>query len=347
VFNATVRPLAASPLFLPVFFAVAGLAIVLQVQILRTYGTVLTGNYAYWESLDNEQSGWGFLAGLYEIVFLCFVVAMLGGGLSRRTHHVITGVYVFTALLRLAGGTRLVLVKEVALIIILLFLQGRIRPRRLLAVGVVTLLGGGVIGLARGGGSLDGGMLGPLYGVVVESAFNALSFNIAYEVQLLGGIDPLQQLPDTVTYLLLSIVPSFLRGGITADQLMNMSPYTAGLGGFNTISPVGGMSGFATVTYLTGSATAGVWALVLLLAALLRFTPASRMKRLVVLVFILNAIHFWRDPMDIAFKLVVQDLLILLLFMYVPCLRAWRMPRPAGGEPAAPASTLRLAGEAP
>jgi hypothetical protein len=33
------------------------LAIVLQVNILRSYGTVLTGNYACWESLGTLPQG--------------------------------------------------------------------------------------------------------------------------------------------------------------------------------------------------------------------------------------------------------------------------------------------------
>jgi hypothetical protein len=333
LFNATVRPLAASPLFLPVFLATALLAIVLQVNILRTYGTVLTGNYAYWESLGEQESGWGFLAGLYEIIFLCFVVALLSAGLSRRTHRLITALYALTAVLRLAGGTRLVLVKELALLFILLFLERRIHRRQLIIVSVVTLLGGGAIGLLRSsGGGAEGAMLGPLYGVVIESAFNALSFNIAYQAQLLGGIDPVGRLGDTLCYLVLSVVPSFLRGGIGEAELLALGPYSQGLGGFSTVSPVGGMSGFATLTYVTGNVMLGVWLLVLMLAVALRFTPASRWKRLAVLVFALNAIHFWRDPMEISFKLVVQDMLIVLLFHYVPCLDAWRAPRSAGAE---------------
>jgi len=332
IHNPTVRSLAASPLFLPLFFGTAVLAIVLQINILRTYGTVLTGNYAYWSSIDDDEAGWGFLAGLYEIIFLCFMVAMLGGGLSRRTHHLINGIYVLTALLRLAGGTRLVLVKELALIIILLYLQGRIPGRKLLIVSGATLVGGGVIGLMRSSGAgLDGGMLGPLYSVVIESALNALSFNIAYQMQLLGGLDPLAHLGDTLSFLVLSIVPGFLRGGITATELEAMGPYGAGYGGFNTISPVGGMSGFATLTYFSGNVMVAVSVLVIGLAVVLRFTPASRWKRLGVLVLVLNAIHFWRDPIDIALKLLVQDMLIVLLFLYVPCLAQWRIPQLGGG----------------
>lgn len=326
LFNPTVRRLTASPMFLPIYFATTLLASVLQINILRTYGTVLTGNYAYWESLGDQGSGWGFVAGLYEIVFLCFVLTLLGNGLGRRTQMLVTATYALTAVLRLAGGTRLVLVKELSVVLILLYLSGRIRRRQLVIAGVLTILGGGVIGLMRSSSAtLDGGVLGPLYGIVIESALNAFSFNIACELQMAGALHTLRQIGQMIPFVFVSAVPSFLRPGIGPAELDAMSPYNVGVGsGFvDTASPVGGMSGFATLTYLSGDVMLGCWLLVILITVLLRFTPRSRIKRLAVLVFVLNAIHFWRDGLDISTKLLVQDLLIALFLMYIPGLRRW------------------------
>lgn len=329
LFNPTVRGLTGSPMFLPIYLAAAGLAIVLQINILRTYGSVLTGNYAYWDSLGDAGSLWGFIAGLYEMIFLCFVVVLLGGdGFSRSTRRLIWGVYALAAVLRLAGGTRLVLVKELSLVLILLYLQRRIPQRKLLIAAVLIVVGGSGIGMLRGGGGNVGGLLGPLYGIVIESAFCALSFNIAYQVQIAGAIDTVRQIGQTVSYVLITSVPSFLRPGVTQADLDAISPYNLGLAtGFDSISPVGGMSGFATVTYVSGNVAVGCCLLIVALIALLRFTPCSQWKRLAVLVFILNAIHFWRDPLDISIKLVIQDMLIVLLFLYIPRLGQWRMPR--------------------
>jgi hypothetical protein len=326
LYNPTVRRLSASPFFLPLFFATALLATVLQINILRTYGTVLTGDYAYWASLSDEDSGWGFVAGLYEIVFLLFMVALLGTGLGRTSRFLITAVYLLTALLRLAGGTRLVLVKELALVLILLYLKGSVRKRQLVIVSVVTILGGSLIGLMRSNGNnVDGGALGPLYGIAVESAFNALTFNIAYQVEAAGRIDTLHQIGTTLQFTGITSVPSFLRPGVSQADLDVISPYSAGTAsGFDTYSPVGGMSGFATLTYVSGNVMLACWLLVIAIAVLVRFTPKSRWKRLIVLVFVVNGIHFWRDPMDISVKLLVQDMLIVLVLLYIPPLRGLR-----------------------
>lgn len=328
LFSPTVRSLTASPMFLPVYLATAGLALGLQIDILHRYGTVLTGNYAYWESLGDSSSLWGFIAGLYEMVFLCFVLVLLGGeGLQRSTRWLVSGVYCLAALLRLASGTRLVLVKELAFVLILLYLQRRIRQRNLLIAMVLIIVAGSGIGLLRGGAT-GGGLLGPIYGIVMESAFCALSFNVAYQVQIAGSIDTLHQIGQTVQYALITSVPSFLRTGVTPAYLDAISPYNVGFAtGFDTISPVGGMSGFATLTYVSGNVMVGCCLLILMLIVLLRFTPSSRWKRLAVLVFVINSIHFWRDPLDISVKLVVQDMLIVLLFLYIPRLGQWRMPR--------------------
>jgi hypothetical protein len=343
LFNPTVRGLTSSPLFLTIYFGTALLASILQINLLRTYGTVLTGNYVYWESLTDQSTGFGFVSGLYEIVFLCFVLTLLGNGLGRRTRLLVAATYAMTAVLRLAGGTRLVLVKELAVVLILLYLAGSIRKRQLLIATVVTILGGGVIGLMRGSGSsLDGGVLGPLYGIVIESALNAFSFNIACEVQAAGAIDTLQQIGQMLYFVLLSSVPSFLRPGIGPTELDAISPYNLGVtaGLFTTNSPAGGLSGFATLTYVTGNVLVGCWLLVLAIAGLLRFTPKSRFKRVAVLVFAINAIHFWRDPLDISVKLLVQDMLVVSLLMYIPALRRESSPATALGHGSSPHEAL-------
>jgi hypothetical protein len=320
IYNPTVQRLASSPMFLPTYAATSLIAIVLQVDMLRQYGTVLSGSYAYWNTLGDAAatSRWGFVAGLYEIIFLCFVLFLLSGQ-RGKWRVVVVAIYAVTALLRVLGGTRLILVKELAFILILLFLRGNISRRLLVGAGVLTVLAGSAVGLLRAGGGAGGGLLGPLYGVAMESALNAMSFNIAYQVQVGGGIDSAHQLWQTLQFVLISVVPSFLRLGVQQADLDVLNPYLIGQAttGFDTTSPVGGMSGFATITYVTGYPLAGALLLVLLISLLLRYVPRSRLKQLAVLVFSVNAIHFWRDSIDISTKLFMQDMICALLFLYI------------------------------
>lgn len=312
------RQLAASPMFTVVFVTAAITAIALQCALLAQFGTIFSGHYAYWadEGLA-PVSYWGFLAGLYEIIFLCIVLLLLSNyrGTARFLY---LAVYLATALLRVIGGTRLVLVKEIAFIVLLLYLERKIKWRQLVIATTVLVLAGTVVGLMRTGGAA-GGFLGPLYGVAMESALNALSFNIAYEAYLHGGMSVVTQAGHAFVYSAVNAIPSFLRFGFDKADLSAIDPTLAALtAGVDTASPVGGMSGFATLVYVVGNPFVGVALLVPTLGMLLRWTPGSHLKHIAVLVFCLNAIHFWRDGLDISIKLVVQDVLCVLLFLYVP-----------------------------
>jgi hypothetical protein len=317
-----IRQLAASPMFAVIYLVTTFAALLLQCKLLLQFGTILSGNYAYWASLDSDAASyWGFLAGLYEIVFLCVVLLLLSN-YRGTAKFLYLALYAATALLRVAGGTRLVLVKELAFIVILLYLQGRIRWRQLAVAAVATVLGGTVIGLLRAGGTAWG-FVGPLYGVAMESALNALTFNIAYQSYLLGAIHVTSQFAHAFMFSAVNAVPSFLRTGVSQADLDALSPYTSGLyTGFDTFSPVGGMSGFATLVYAMGNPFVGVALLVATLGMVLRWTPPNRLKEILVLVFVINAIHFWRDALDISVKLVVQDMLCALIFLYIPAVRA-------------------------
>jgi len=321
IHSRTVSQLARSPVFFLIYLGTALVAIVLQINVLREYGSILSGSYAYWASLGDPSAWyWGFLAGLYEMVFLCLVLLLLSDVRGRMRGFYIA-IYCGTALLRVLGGTRLILVKELAFILILLYLERKIRWRQLVTTAGLIIIMGSAIGLMRGGGTAAG-FLGPLYGVAMESGLNALSFDIAYQVQAAGAINVVDQAFQALQFTALSAVPSFLRFGVTPEQLQGLTPYFVASGlGFNTVSPVGGMSGFATLIYVVGNPFLGVVLLVAALATLIRWTPHSRLKELLMLVFAINAIHFWRDGLDISVKNLLQDLLCALLFMYVPVIR--------------------------
>jgi hypothetical protein len=97
-----------------------------------------------------------------------------------------------------------------------------------------------------------------------------------------------------------------------------MSPYGEAHAQFDTESPVGGMSGFATICYLSSYPLLSTLTLVLILSLLVKLTRQGSMKEILVVVLSINAIHFWRDPIDIAVKNVVQDVVCALTLLYLP-----------------------------
>jgi hypothetical protein len=58
-----------------------------------------------------------------------------------------------------------------------------------------------------------------------------------------------------------------------------------------------------------------------MLTFLLKFTPRGILKNIVIVVFCLDALHFWRDSIDISVKLLLQDVVCALLLLYVPAIR--------------------------
>ncbi len=318
-----------STIFLLIYFSATIVATILQMVMLAQLGSVFSG--AYVGSRFEEIPFWGFLAGLYEIIFLCFVLFLLSGQKSKLRIFIIA-VYVMTAALRVAGGTRLILIKELAVICILLYLRGQIKRSRLVLVASIVLLMGSVIGLFRANGELVSDIFGPLYGVAMESGLDALTFNVAYQVQESGYVADHAELLKTVEFVALSAIPSFLRVGITQSDLDQMSPYGEAHAQFDTESPVGGMSGFATICYLSSYPLLSTLILVLILSLLVKLTRQAPMKEILVLVMSINAIHFWRDPVDIAVKNVVQDVVCALTLLYLPAafrvvMSGWSRPQ--------------------
>jgi hypothetical protein len=61
---------------------------------------------------------------------------------------------------------------------------------------------------------------------------------------------------------------------------------------------------------------------VLVLSLLIKLAPGGHIKHLVLVVMSINAIHFWRDPIDIAVKDVAQDLICALAFLCIPSPRS-------------------------
>lgn len=322
VSSPSVVGLARSPIFLPIYLATTALAVTLQLVILHRFGSALGGG-PYVMSLVSEGyiPYWGFLAGLYEIIFL-FVVLYLLSGQRSRLRFLVLGLYVFAAALRLAGGTRLILVKEIAVILIIAHAQGRIKTRKLLLTGALVVVLGSVVGLLRSSGANPFAFLGPIYGLVMESGLNALTLNIAYQVQHSVYMASHSQVVSALEFVLLTSIPSFLRFGVTKTALHAMSPYHAALGyGFDTATPVGGMSGFATISYIFGYPFFSTAILVVSIASMLKMLSRTRVGNILILVFCINAIHFWRDPIDIAAKNMVQDFIFAAALLVVPRLR--------------------------
>jgi hypothetical protein len=292
---------------MPFYTLTAVAAVFLQLKLLLDFGSVLTGSYVLDASADNPVPYWGFLAGLYEIVFLLFVLFVLSGDRRSKRRVIVIGLYFVTTVLRVAGGTRLILIKELAFLVILLYLRGALK-RRQLAIVVLAIIGAGTaIGLLRKGGSIEGAFLGPFDGLIMESGLDALTFNIAYHVQNTGFIAENGDLLQTAKFVVLSVAPRFMRFWITQPELETLSPYNAAVQfGFDTPSPVGSMSGFATICYLVSYPILATIVLAITIGLVFRYAPASNLKRVAILVFCINTMHFWRDPIDIALKLVVQ-----------------------------------------
>lgn len=317
-----IQALARSPVFLLIYLPVTLVAIALQIRMFLELGLAITGGqYGMDAHVEGLIPYWGFLAGLYEIVFLFVVLFLLSEQRGTR-RLVVVGAYVLAGALRLAGGTRLLLIKEIAVIVIIFYMQGKIGGRRLALTAAIVMVVGSVVGLLRAHeGGLGSEIPGPVFALVMESGLNALTFNIAYQAQLSGFIAHHQQVLNTIQFVLMSAMPTFLRFGVDQTQLDGLSPYNAALSGFDTYSPVGGMSGFATLCYLTSYPLLATLALVMAIGCLLRYTPKGHYKHILVVVFCINAIHFWRDPIDIAVKNFVQDVLCALVLLYIPAPR--------------------------
>ncbi len=311
------KSLAHSPLFFPVFLLTASIAVVLQTKLLVEFGSVFTGNYVLLGVDDGSIPFWGFLAGLYEAIFLLFILFIISTDHSLRSRFFVIGLYLVTSLLRVAGGTRLILVKELAFVVILFYLQNRLKTKYLfLTVSIVVAIGS-LVGILRMKEiSEQAAFLGPLFGFVMESALDSLTLNIAYFVQASGYVAEHADWLQTLAFLINSAIPSFARFSLSADELAAMSPYNEALHfGFDTFSPVGGMSGFATLCYMFSYPVAAVSVLAIMISLVFRYFPAGNFKRIMVLVFLLNAVHFWRDPVDMAVKQVAQDAVLALILL--------------------------------
>jgi hypothetical protein len=310
--------LSSSRIFPALYVATTIAASSLQIYTLKNVGTIFSGIYSL-ES-GEEIPYWGFLAGLYEIIFLCFILVLLGKRPSKRMWLMYIALYSFTTLLRIMGGTRLVLIKEFAFMIIFFYLRGVISGRKLFLVGATVVAIGSGVGLLRsGGGNESVNFLGPVYGLVMESALNALTLGIADTVNQSGIVSRDSSAVSSIAFVLLSCVPSFLRFGIGEADMASLSPYSlAQRAGFDTPSPVGGMSGFATINYLTSYPLPFILAMIVTFSICFKSLRNGPFKQIFALVVMTTAIHFWRDPIDISFKLVAQGLIVCGLLYSIP-----------------------------
>lgn len=323
--SSTMRSLSHSPAYLPIYLCTALAAIFLQGKLLNDFGSVLTGHYVQEGMVDGVIPFWGFLAGLYELIFLMVVLFVLSGDHTSRQRYLVFGIYCLTAALRVAGGTRLILVKELAFVLIVFYFRSAISKRQLIFTSTMILLAGSAIGLLRMSDAGDSAFLGPFFGLVMESSLDALTLNIAYHVQSAGYVALHSDVVHTAMFLFLSSIPKFARFSFSPDDLDALSPYNVALQfGFDSYQPVGGMSGFATLCYICSYPATATVLLAVTLGLLFRFAPAGNFKRVLILAFLVNAIHFWRDPLDIAVKQVVMDALCAFTLFVLGNLRTIR-----------------------
>lgn len=329
-----VRRLTHGPAFQIIFGTVVALALFLQIKLLAEFGSLLSGSYVIEEVAEGLIPYWGFLAGLYEVIFLLFVLFLLSGRHSRRYQSIVIGIYLVTAVLRAFGGTRLVLINELAVLVIIFHLRERVSTRRLVILASAALLVGSALGFLRSQDTSNVAFLGPAYGIVMEGGLNALTLNIAYKVQESGFVSENGDALRTLAFVALSAIPSFARFGVTQSDLDALSPYALPVDfGFDTAWPVGSMSGFATLCYLCSYPILASVILALTIGLLFRYAPAGNLKRIVILVFSVNAIHFWRDPIDISTKLVVQGIVCAIVLM---CLSSRSQSKCVPGGPPLP-----------
>jgi len=88
---------------------------------MATYGNIFTGSYlnnaAPGDTSGNQPISWGLLGGLYELYFSCTIVIFI----SKKDKSIFskeTAFYSLVLLLRLLGGTRLILIKELSVLFI-------------------------------------------------------------------------------------------------------------------------------------------------------------------------------------------------------------------------------------
>ena len=303
----------ASKSILFAFYVVGTLCAALQIVLMATYGSIFSGNYVLSATTDASNGqilSWGFLAGLYELFFACTLVILIAKGeksiISKESFF-----YIFVLALRLFGGTRLILLKEISVIMFLMIVQKKVRPLSVVIISLGVISIGSVIGAARSGGEAD--PLGPLSSFYYETALNALTLNIADSLSHNSAAFEHYHPIDTTLNLALSIVPSFVRTAVTGSSEPATIPMVLD-SGFDSPSPVGGMSLFASAIYLFYNPWIGPTFFPTLLLFISKTKFNRRIKSYVMLSIITESMNMWRDPFEISFKIIVQTV-IFLYFM--------------------------------
>jgi hypothetical protein len=281
---------------------------------------------------SDELAVWGFLSGLYDIGLTCLFAVILSD--QKKPSYGYAALYGGALILRILGGTRLILIKDIAVLLYVLFCRGRISLRMAGYVTVGLILFGTAVGVARGsGGASD--RFGPAASILAEAGLSALTLNIAYDYYQSNAPDK-PSLLQSSEFILESVAPTFLVNTVTDKKKLvdKVNPYNAVLTfGYDTSSPVGAMSLFASLIYVVGSPWLGTLLVVFLLVVVVKVRFNRVVKSAVLFSFALNALNFWRDPFEISLKIIVQTI-IVLLFIYAAAYGFRRLPR-AADRPAA------------
>ena len=294
-----------------VCFYISGLAAAFfQIALMTQRGSILTGNYV--QSAipsaggDDQPIAWGVLGGLYEVFFACTVVLFIARR-ERSPFSKDAAFYSLVLLLRLLGGTRLILVKELSVLLFIMVAQKRVRVFfvGLAAVAVVVL--GSLVGSARTNGGA--GEFGPLSSLVYESSFAALTLNIADNIAHDPSAYQYYRPGDVVADLVASLVPSFIRNIFvpeTKDRELNMATEA----GFDTASPVGAMELFSSSIYIFLNPWVAPLLYPVLLWAIIKTRYNLKIKSYLLLSIFIESLNTWRDPFEVSLKIILQSVVV-------------------------------------
>jgi hypothetical protein len=320
------------------FLFFAFFSITLDLMLFRKYGaSVLSGKYtgfskefvgAYVDPIRTMGGG-----AYYSVIFCSFIVFLSD---DKRPFSMIAKIlFAACSMLELLSGDRREFMQMMVCVGFLYYWRGQVKLASL-GIGGIVLLGlAFLISVLRLGGNLSGGglsLMSIFVPIGAESSLNSLSYNIAYSVANIDHFS-LLALIQFVWECLLFTFPGFIiralggtRSTFGTDSIL--VPYMRFISDF---SPVGGWSVFATVGYMFKSFFWPITILIPTLVAVFRFLPKNEFGQAVLLSAMLTALPFWRDGFTDWFKLFVQNIVVVILIVFLAeLLKAITEQKPAG-----------------